>query len=128
MTTSNRRGNRCIWTLGFAPVKLAPMRAARYSSRSAGAISAAEILFFFFLLLFLVVVCVWPILTWRLHHFSTWAPNATHSYAVHDRTGLVYLKPTFGKFFVSLPWLWGSLLVATVLTGLLSSRSPGSAK
>jgi hypothetical protein len=104
------------------------MQSARSSSRSAGTISATEILFFFILLLFLIVVCVWPILTWRLHHFSTWAPNASHSYPVRDHGGIVYLTPGFGKFFVSLPWLWGSLLVATVLTGLLSSRTSGSAK
>lgn len=124
MAASNRR----IWTLGFAPVKLAPMRSARFLSRSAGAISAAEVLFFFVLLLFLIVVCVWPILTWRLHHYSTWAATATHSYAVRDHNGIVYLTPTFGKFFVSLPWLWGALLVATVLSGLFCSRKPGSAK
>jgi hypothetical protein len=128
LSSSNGRVNHRIWTLGLAPAKLARMRSARFSCRSAGAISAAEVLFFFFLLLFLVVVCVWPILTWRLHHFSTWSPNATHSYAVHDRTGLVYLAPAFGKFFISLPWLWGSLLVATILTGMLSSRKSGSAK
>jgi hypothetical protein len=104
------------------------MRSARYSSRSAGTISAYEIVFFFVLLLFLTVVCVWPILTWRIHHFSAWAPDATHFYPVRDHGGIVYLTPMFGKFYVSLPWLWGTLLVGTVLTGLLSSRKPGSEK
>jgi hypothetical protein len=104
------------------------MESARSSARSTGIISASEVLFLIVLLLFLTVVCVWPILTWRIHHFSTWAPDGTHTYAVHDRGGIIYLTPSFGKFFVSLPWLWGALLVATVVTGLLSSRESGAKK
>jgi len=100
-----------------------------FSSRSAGAISAGEILFFLVLLLFLIVVCVWPILTWRIHHFSTWAPDAVHSYPVRDHSrGIVYLSPALGKFYVSLPWLWGALLAGTVLTGLLGTRPQGARK
>jgi|ERR1035438_4172406 hypothetical protein len=104
------------------------MRSIRFSSRSAGSISGPEVLFLLVLLLFLTVVCVWPIVTWRLHHYSTWAPDATHSYPVRDHGGFVYLAPGLGKFYVSLPWLWGTLLAATVLTGLLSSRKTGPAK
>jgi hypothetical protein len=104
------------------------MRSIRFSSRSAGSISAPEVLFLLVLLLFLTVVCVWPIVTWRLHHYSTWAPDSTHSYPVRDHGGFVYLAPGFGKFYVSLPWLWGTLLAATVLTGLLSSRKTGPGK
>jgi hypothetical protein len=106
------------------------MQPPAYSSRSAGGISPGEILFFFVLLLFLIIVCVWPILTWRIHHFSTWAPDATHSYSVRDHSGVtVYLTPTLGKFYVSLPWLWGALLAGTVLTGLLgATEKPGGQK
>jgi hypothetical protein len=104
------------------------MESAPSSTRSTGIISASEALFLIVLLLFLTVVCVWPILTWRIHHFSTWAPDATHTYAVHDRGGIIYLTPSFGKFFVSLPWLWGAFLVATVVTGLLSSKESGAKK
>ena len=100
-----------------------------FSSRSAGAISPGEILFFFTLLLFLIVVCVWPILTWRLHHFSTWGPDAVHSYPVRDHSGdTVYLTPGLGKLYVSLPWLWGAFLAGTVLTGLLGTKKPGGQK
>jgi fatty acid desaturase len=98
-------------------------------SRSAGAISVGEILFFLVLLLFLIIVCVWPILTWRIHHFSTWVPDAVHSYPVRDHSGgTVYLSPALGKFYVSLPWLWGALLAGTVLTGLLGTRPPAGQK
>jgi hypothetical protein len=84
--------------------------------------AASEIIFFIVLFLFLIVVCVWPILTWRIHHVSTWIPDAAHSYAVHERGTTVYFKPALGKFYVTLPWLWGGLLVATVLIGLLTPK------
>lgn len=92
------------------------------SSRSAGVVSAAEILFCFVLLLFLIVVCVWPILTWRIHHYSVWTRDAMHSYAVHEHGGTLYLTPELGKFYVSLPWLWGGLLAATFVTGLFCTE------
>jgi hypothetical protein len=42
---------------------------------------------------------------------------------VHDRLGeTVYLNPTFGKFYVSLPWLWCGALAATILASLLASK------
>jgi fatty acid desaturase len=105
------------------------MQPAPLSPKPAGVISAGEMLFFFVLFLFLVIVCVWPILTWRIHHFSTWAPDSVHSYPVRDHSGgTVYLHPTLGKFYVSLPWLWGALLTGTVLTGLLGTRQPGGKK
>jgi hypothetical protein len=104
------------------------MQSAPYSSKSTGTVSAVDVLFFFLLLLFLIVVCVWPIVTWRLHHFSTWTPSAAHPYAVRDHGGVVYVSPRFGKFYVSLPWLWGGLLAATVLAGLLPSKKSGSGK
>ncbi len=94
-----------------------------FSYQITGAISVGEIFFLFVLLLFFIVVCVWPILTWRIHHFSTWAPDAIHSYAVRDQRRYIYLSPAFGKFYVSLPWLWGALLAGTVLTGLLGKGS-----
>jgi hypothetical protein len=98
------------------------------SNRSAGSISALDILFFLLLFLFLIVVCVWPILTWRLHHFSTWTQDATHSYAIRDHGGTVYVEPNFGKFYVSLPWLWAGLLAATVVTGLIDPKKAGDKK
>jgi fatty acid desaturase len=105
------------------------MQPAPLPPKPTGVISAGEMLFFFVLFLFLVIVCVWPILTWRIHHFSTWAPDAVHSYPVRDHSGgTVYLHPAFGKFYVSLPWLWGALLAGTVLTGLLGTRQPGGKK
>jgi hypothetical protein len=97
-------------------------------SGSPRSIEGREALFLFVVLLFLAVVCIWPILTWRIHHFSTYTPDVVHSYPVRERRGTLYLTPAFGKFYVSLPWLWGGLLAATVLTGLLSSRKPASAK
>jgi hypothetical protein len=87
-----------------------------------------EVLFFFVLFLFLAVVCVWPVLTWRVHHISTWVPDAIHSYVVHQRGTTVYMTPALGKFYVSLPWLWCGLLAATVLSGLLTSKRPGTRK
>jgi hypothetical protein len=102
------------------------MRASRFLSGARGAISGSELLFFVVLFLFLTVVCVWPILTWRIHHFSTWQPDTAHSFPVRDHGSLIYLTPTFGKFFVSLPWLWGALLAATVLLGLVGSRKPSA--
>ena len=98
------------------------MESVPFPSRSSNVISVYEALFFFVLLLFLMVVCVWPILAWRIHHFSTWMPDAAHSFPVHEHGGTFYLTPALGKFYVSLPWLWPSLLAATVLTGLLTSK------
>ncbi len=96
------------------------------SSRSSGPpdmVSLGDVLFLLALVSFLAVVCVWPVLAWRIHHFSTWVPTATHSYPVHDRLGeTVYLNPTFGKFYVSLPWLWCGALAATILASLLASK------
>jgi|ERR1700756_2549116 hypothetical protein len=118
-----------LWTPYPSLAKIAAMRRAFSSSRPIGAISISEILFLLVLVLFLVVVCVWPILTWRLHHFSTWTADAAHSYAVRDHAGgTVYVTPAFGKFYVSLPWLWASLLAATVVTGLFSPKNPGDKK
>jgi hypothetical protein len=87
-----------------------------------------EVLFFFVLFLFLAVVCVWPVLTWRIHHVSTWVPDAVHSYVIHQHGATFYMTPALGKFYVSLPWLWCALLVATVLTGFLTSKRPGTRK
>jgi hypothetical protein len=98
------------------------MQAATSPSRSTEIITLNEILFFAVLFLFLIVVCVWPALTWRIHHFSTWMPDAAHSYPIRQNGITVYLKPWFGKFFVTLPWLWCSLLAATVVTGLFTPK------
>src|SRR5271155_2951517 len=110
------------------------MKSASFPSRSSDSISVSasisvyEALFFFVLFLFLVVECIWPVLAWRIHHFSTWGPDALHSFPVHEHRGTIYLTPALGKFYVSLPWLWGSLLAATFLTGLLTGKKPGSRK
>jgi hypothetical protein len=89
-------------------------------------VSIYEVLFFLVLFLFLAVVCIWPVLTWRVHHVSTWLPDAVHSYRVQQHGVTFYMTPLLGKFYVSLPWLWCGLLAATVLTGLLTSRRPGA--
>ena len=104
------------------------MRSDAAASRSPGVSDAREVLFFFVVLLFLAVVCIWPILTWRIHHYSKYVPDAIHSYAVHEHRGTLYLTPRLGKFYVSLPWLWGGLLAATVVTGLLSSKKTDGGK
>jgi hypothetical protein len=104
------------------------MESVPFPSRSSESISFYEALFFFVLFLFLVVECIWPVMAWRIHHFSTWVPDAAHFYPVRDHRMTIYLTPALGKFYVSLPWLWGSLLAATFLTGLLTSRNPGSRK
>jgi hypothetical protein len=49
-------------------------------------------------------------------------PDAAHSYPIRQNGITVYLKPWFGKFFVTLPWLWCSLLAATVVTGLFTPK------
>jgi hypothetical protein len=50
-------------------------------------------------------------------------PTATHSFPVRDRMGqIVYLNPNFGKFYVSLPWLWCAAFAATVAASLSTSR------
>jgi hypothetical protein len=91
-------------------------------------ITVYEALFFLMLLLFVAVACTWPILAWRIHHFSTWTPDATHSYAVHEHGGTLYLSPLLGEFYVSLPWLWCSLLALTVLTGFLTGKNRSGSK
>jgi hypothetical protein len=104
------------------------MESVPFPPRSTSAISAAEALFFFVVSLFLAVVCIWPMLAWRIHHFSTWTPDAAHSFPVHEHGGTFYLSPALGKFYVSLPWLWCSLLATTVLTGFLTSKKPRGQK
>jgi hypothetical protein len=104
------------------------MESARFPARSEPLVTVSEAVFLLVLLLFLAVVCIWPILAWRIHHFSTWTPDAVHSFPVRDHGGVIYLKPTLGKFYVSLPWLWCSLLAGTVLTGFLADRKPGNRK
>jgi hypothetical protein len=102
------------------------MESVSFPSRSTPAITVYEALFLFFLLLFLLVACIWPVLTWRIHHFSTWTPDASHSFPVHEHASLVYLTPALGRFYVILPWLWGALLAMTVLTGFLTGKKAGS--
>jgi hypothetical protein len=104
------------------------MESVSFPSRSRESLTVYEALFFLMLVLFVAVVCTWPILAWRIHHFSTWLPDATHSFAVHERGGTFYLTPLLGRFYVSLPWLWGALLAMTVLTGFLTGRKPGGSK
>jgi len=104
------------------------MQSVPFPSRPQESITLYEGVFFLMLLLFVAVVCVWPILSWRIHHFSTWTPDAIHSYAVHERTGTIYLTPILGKFYISLPWLWCSLLGLTILTGFLTGKKPGGAR
>jgi hypothetical protein len=102
------------------------MESVQFPSRSTPAITVYEALFFFVLLLFLLVVCIWPVPAWRIHHFSTWAPDATHSFPVHEHGTVIYLSPTLGRFYVSLPWLWCALLAMTVLTGFLTGKKARS--
>jgi hypothetical protein len=93
------------------------------SSAPTDMISFGDILFVLALAFFLAVVCVWPVLAWRIHHFSTYIPTASHSFPVRDRLGMtVYLSPTFGKFYVSLPWIWCAAFAATVCASLLTVR------
>lgn len=99
------------------------MSAVSRSSGSTEMISLGDVLFVLALAFFLAIVCVWPVLAWRIHHFSTYFPTGSHSYPVRDRLGAtVYLNPVFGKFYVSLPWLWCTAFVATVAASLLTSR------
>jgi hypothetical protein len=87
-------------------------------------ISVGDVLFVLALGFFLAIVCVWPVVAWRIHHFSTYFPTASHYYPVRDRLGAtVYLSPTFGKFYVSLPWIWCAAFAATVCASLLTMRS-----
>jgi fatty acid desaturase len=104
------------------------MQTASFSTRSGTSISLDEILFFLALFLFVAVVCTWPVLAWRIHHFSTWVPDSEHSFVVHERGTTFYLAPLLGRFYVSLPWLWGSLLGATILTGFLTGKDAGGSK
>ncbi len=104
------------------------MESAPFPPKPAPLVSLSEAVFLFMLVLFLAVVCIWPILAGRIHHFSTWVPDAVHTYAVHEHGVTIYLKPALGKFYVSLPWLWSSLLAATFLTGLVTGRKSGSRK
>jgi hypothetical protein len=93
------------------------------SSSSPETVSIGDVLFLLALVFFIAVVCAWPVLAWRIHHFSTYFPTGTHSFPVRDRLGVtVYLNPTFGKFYVSLPWLWCAAFAATVAASLLTSR------
>jgi uncharacterized membrane protein len=102
------------------------MESVSFPRRAAPQVSVSEALFFLLLALFLVVACVWPILTARIHHFSTWTPDAVHSFVLHERGATFYLTPTLGKFYVNLPWIWCSLLTAAVLVGLLTGKKAGS--
>ena len=104
------------------------MQSVPFSPRSRGSISAYEVLFFFTLFLFIAVVCTWPILAWRIHHFSTWTADSAHSFVVHERGGTFYLSPILGKFYVSLPWLWCGLLATTILTRFLTGKASGGSK
>ncbi len=104
------------------------METAPFPPRPAPLVSASEAVFFFLLSVFLVVACVWPIMTARIHHFSTWTPDVVHSFPVREHGVTFYLKPRLGKFYVNLPWLWCGLLAAAVLTGLLTDKKPGSRK
>jgi hypothetical protein len=89
-------------------------------------VSPSEAAFFLLLALFLVVACIWPILTARIHHFSTWTPDAVHSFTVHEHGATFYLTPALGRFYVNLPWIWCSLLGTAVLVGLLTGKKTGS--
>jgi hypothetical protein len=102
------------------------MESAPFPSKPAPFISLSEAVFLVVLVLFLAVVCIWPILTGRIHHFATWIPDDLHTYPVHQGGATFYLKPSLGKFYVSLPWLWCSLFAATVLTGLLTKKPTSS--
>ena len=104
------------------------MQSVPFPSRSQEPITFREAVFFLTLLLFVAVVCIWPVLAWRIHHFSTWTPDAAHSYAVREHGGTIYLTPLLGKFYVSLPWLWCALLGLTVLTGFLTGKKTGGSK
>jgi hypothetical protein len=104
------------------------MESLSFPSRSRESITVYEALFFLMLLLFVAVVCAWPVLAWRIHHFSTWIPDPAHTYLVHDRSGTIYMNPFLGRLYVSLPWLWGSFLALTVLTGFLTGKKPGGSK
>jgi hypothetical protein len=96
--------------------------------RSGDSLSPYEALFFVALALFIAVACAWPVLAWRIHHFSTYILDAEHTFLVHERTGIIYLKPLFGRFYVSLPWLWCATLGMTILTGFLTGKRRGGAK
>jgi hypothetical protein len=102
------------------------MRCMEASVRASGSpemISLGDVLFGLALLFFLAVVCVWPVLAWRIHHFSTYSPTATHSFPVRDRLGVtIYLSPIFGRFYVSLPWIWCAAFAATVAASLLARK------
>ena len=89
-------------------------------------VSASEAVFFLLLALFIVAACVLPILTARIHHFSTWTPDAVHSFVVREHGATFYLEPRLGKFYVNLPWIWCALLAAAVLVGLLTGKKTGS--
>jgi hypothetical protein len=98
------------------------MESVPFPSRSSAGLTFNEGLFFFVLFCFVAVAFVWPVLSWRIHHFSTYVPDAEHFYAVRQHGATIYLKPALGKFYASLPWLWSTLLAATILTGMLSDR------
>ena len=108
---------------GYPLVTMRRMLADSRPSGSPDTMTLSDVFFFAALAFFLTVVCVWPVLAWRIHHFSTYMPTATHSFPVRDRLGMtVYLNPTFGKFYVSLPWIWCVAFGATVTASLLTWR------
>jgi hypothetical protein len=101
------------------------MEAGVRSSGSPDMISLGDVLFVLALVFFLAVVCVWPVLAWRIHHFSTYLPTVTHTYPVRDRLGTtIYLGPIFGRFYASLPWIWCTAFAATVAASLLARKKP----
>jgi hypothetical protein len=99
------------------------MESAPFPPKPVPLVSFSEAIFLATLALFLAIVCIWPILTGRIHHFSTWVPDALHTYPVHQHGVTFYLQPALGKFYVSLPWLWCALFAATILTGFLTKKS-----
>ena len=99
-----------------------PFPASASRVRSADSVSLYEALFFVALALFVAVACAWPVLAWRIHHFSAYLPDEEHTFLVRERTGFIYLKPMFGKFYASLPWLWSAALGMTILTGFLTGK------
>jgi hypothetical protein len=70
-----------------------PFPASASRVRSGDSLSLYEALFFVALALFIAVACAWPVLAWRIHHFSTYILDAEHTFLVHERTGIIYLKP-----------------------------------
>src|SRR5215470_11388257 len=101
-----------------------PFPSSSSPSRLGEPMTLYEVIFFLSLFLFVSIACIWPLLAWRIHHFSTYLADVDHSFLIHERTGNIYVKPWLGKFYVSLPWLWASLLGMTILTGFLTGKKP----